>query len=65
MLTNLPPDLAPKESAYYYKKHFEHKDFQGPPRRTSLDAPREDAAHGDEESLVMEKPSVVVEMAEE
>jgi len=68
VLTNLSPDLVPKESAYYYKKHFEHKDFQGPqapPRRTSLDAPMEDTAQSGEESLGVEKPSVVVEMAEE
>jgi hypothetical protein len=64
-MTNLPPDLVPKESAYYYKKHFEHKDFQGPPRQTSLDAPMEVAAHNDEEVLGMDKPNVVVEMAEE
>ena len=64
-MTNLPSDLVPKESAYYYKKHFEHKDFQGPPRRTSLDAPREVAAHSGEESGGMEKPNAVVETAEE
>ena len=65
MLTNLPPDLVPKESAYYYKKHFEHKDFQGLPRQTSLDAPKEVAVQGGEESLGIGKPDVVVEMTEE
>lgn len=65
VLTNLPPDLVPKESAYYYKKHFEHKDFQGPPRQTSLDTPAEVATNTGDEASGMDKPNVVVEMAEE
>ena len=65
MLTNLPTDLVPKESAYYYKKHFEHKDFQGPPRQISLDAPAEVVEHVGGEASETEKPNVVVEKAEE
>ena len=30
IIANLSKDLQPKnEQAYYYKKHFEHKDFKG------------------------------------
>lgn len=29
VMENLSPDLKPKESSCYYKKHFEHKDFSG------------------------------------
>ena len=27
VLANLPPELAPKESSYYYKKHSDHAGF--------------------------------------
>lgn len=45
VLENLPEDLKPKDSAYYYKKHFEHKDFSGhrPTRSvTTLETPIEE-----------------------
>lgn len=30
VLKTLPPELVPKESAYYYKKHSEHAGFRVP-----------------------------------
>lgn len=69
-MENLPEDLKPKESAYYYKKHFEHKDFSGhrPTRSMTLETPIEEpvsATEGFESSKYAlndgEKMDVVME----
>jgi hypothetical protein len=42
-MEHLSPDLKPKESSCYYKKHFEHKDFSGhrPAASVTLDTTAE------------------------
>lgn len=77
VLENLPEDLKPKESAYYYKKHFEHKDFSGhrPTRSMTLETPIEEPVEikegfessqyaitgGEKMDVVMEAPPNVEE----